>query len=133
MIQDNSTLANILKTFFESRSFTVDCVSNAADAMSKILRKDYDVLLCEMVTRQFRGDMFFFAVERTKPHLCGRFVFLVAQKARAESMELLRIKGSVLVKRPFRVSKLLELITEMLKGNSSKIGPEEVGSRQTTQ
>ena len=41
---------------------------------------DYSVILCDMVMPNLAGDMFYVAVERVKPHLCRRIVFVTGHQ-----------------------------------------------------
>jgi DNA-binding NarL/FixJ family response regulator len=62
-----------------------------------------------------RGDMFYKAVERTKPRLCKRFVFMTGHQTNKEVNDFIRgIRGLVLWK-PFEMHQLTEAIGLILK------------------
>lgn len=59
--------------------------------------------------------MFYKAVERTKPHLCQRFVFMTGHQADKDVNDFIRsIRGLVLWK-PFEMHQLTEAIGIILK------------------
>ena len=60
------------------------------------------------------GDMFYLAVERTKPQLCKKFIFMTGFAGDPKWQAFIsRVKGVVLAK-PFEFHLLLESITRVL-------------------
>ena len=56
------------------------------------------------------GDMFYRAVERMRPHLCDRFVFMTGHRGNQRINDFIdSVCGTVLTK-PFRVLDLLEMV-----------------------
>jgi len=76
LLEDDPVSANLLKSFLEERNFRVTHVTGGAEGVQKVMAVDFDVILCDMVMPAFPGDMFYRAVERTRPHLCRRFIFM---------------------------------------------------------
>jgi DNA-binding response OmpR family regulator len=110
MLEDDSPCAEMLRGFLESHSFQVTCVTNGADGVRQILDRDFDILLCDLFMPHLPGDMFYMAVERTKPRLCSRFVFMTGYGANAKYEAFIRkVKAPVLLK-PFAMSDLLAVI-----------------------
>jgi hypothetical protein len=61
--------------------------------------------------------MFYLAVERTKPHLCKRFIFMTGHRGDPKIDEFIRrVKGLMLWK-PFEMYMLTEAIQTVLKKN----------------
>src|SRR5215470_2514179 len=81
MLEDDLALAEMIRVFLDSNYYRVTLVTNGADGLRKILDNDFDIILCDMVMPNLPGDMFYLAVERTKKHLCGRFVFTTGHLA----------------------------------------------------
>jgi hypothetical protein len=64
------------------------------------------------------GNMFYMAVERTKPALAKRFVFITGHESDPKiSAFLKQVRGLSLFK-PFQMHQLLETIQVVLKRNS---------------
>jgi hypothetical protein len=54
--------------------------------------------------------MFYRAVERMRPHLCDRFIFMTGYRGNSKVNEFIdQVRGTVLNK-PFQVDDLMELI-----------------------
>ena len=69
LLEDDKDLAPMLECFLETNSFQVTTVSNGVQGLRKIMESDFDVILCDLVMPNLPGDMFYLAVERTKPRL----------------------------------------------------------------
>src|SRR5688500_5619919 len=80
LLDDDADLIWTLKEVFESHNYQVTAVQNGVDGVKQVMAHDFDVILCDMLMPNLPGDMFYLAVERTKPHLCKRFVFISGHK-----------------------------------------------------
>jgi DNA-binding response OmpR family regulator len=115
LLEDDLELARTLKDLLESADFVVDVVPNGAEGLKQILIRDYDAIVCDMVMPNFPGDMFYLAVQRTKPHLCRRFVFSTGHRADPRIDGFIRqVKGLVLWK-PFQPHELFDAIQTVLR------------------
>jgi DNA-binding response OmpR family regulator len=120
MLEDDIEFADLIKAFLESHSFQVTCVSNGVEGLRQTMSSDFDVILCDMVMPNLPGDMFYLAVERTKPHLARRFIFMTGYKAIPKVDEFIRkVQGLVLWK-PFQMQELLDLIQAIRRRNQEQ-------------
>lgn len=118
MLEDDLALAEMIRVFLDSNYYRVTHVTNGADGLRKILDHDFDILLCDMVMPNLPGDMFYLAVERTKKHLCSRFVFMTGHQANPKYDEFIRkVKGPMLWK-PFLMADLLSMLERTMEKNS---------------
>ncbi len=115
IVDDDEDLTGILRDFLENDGFRVAVVHSGVDGVKQIMADTFDLVLCDMVMPAMRGDMFYKAVERTKPHLCQRFVFMTGHQADKDVNDFIRsIRGLVLWK-PFEMHQLTEAIGIILK------------------
>ena len=99
----------------ESNAFEVTVVQTGVDGIKKVMAGDFDVILCDMMMPKMPGDMFYLAVERARPHLCKRFVFMTGYKGDPKIDAFIRqVKGLMLWK-PFEMHLLLDAINVILK------------------
>src|SRR5213082_1332376 len=97
LLEDDSVSANLLRSFLEERDFRVTHVTSGAEGVQKVMAADFDVILCDMVMPAFPGDMFYRAVERTRPHLCRRFIFMTGHAGNARIDAFIRsVRGFML-------------------------------------
>jgi DNA-binding NarL/FixJ family response regulator len=88
------------------------------------MASDFDIILCDMVMPSLPGEQFYLAVERTKPHLCKRFIFMTDHQADPKTEAFIRPVRGLMLWKPFRLADLLTAIAIAWK----KV-PEASGSR----
>ena len=99
----------------ESRNFIVTKVGNGADGLREIIALDFDVIICDMLMPKLPGDMFYLAVERTKPEMCDRFIFITGYADNPKVSQFLsKTKSQVLIK-PVNIDDLLQAVGIVLR------------------
>ncbi|HEX4084743.1 MAG TPA: response regulator [Chthoniobacteraceae bacterium] len=120
LLDDDIDLADTLKQLLETHNFVVTTVENGVDGVREIMRFDFDLIMCDMMMPKMPGDMFYFAVERTKPHLCPRFVFITGYPDKPEVVNFLSgLKDAVVLHKPVSNDELIRTISFVLKRNGS--------------
>ena len=119
VIEDEKDLVEVLTAVFEANQFRVTAVSNGVEGLKKIMGEEFDIILCDMMMPNLPGDMFYTAVERTKPHLCKRFIFMTGHKGDKKIDDFIRKVKGVLIWKPFQTHELLEMIKVVLKKNAA--------------
>src|SRR5262249_19450829 len=76
LVDDDLALATTLKQPLESHNFIVTTSENGADALREVMAVDHDVIICDMLMPKMAGDMFYLAVQKVKPHMARRFLFV---------------------------------------------------------
>lgn len=110
LLEDDEQFQEIMKEFLESNFFDVVAVRNGVEGVQEILKTDFDVIVCDMMMPTLPGDMFYLAVERMRPHLCKRFVFITGYRGNPKITEFIKkVNGTILIK-PFHVDDLLETV-----------------------
>ncbi|MGB8356723.1 MAG: response regulator [Chthoniobacteraceae bacterium] len=110
LLEDDEDFRNIIKEFLESRFYEVKTVRNGVEGVREIMASDFEVILCDMMMPTLPGDMFYLAVERMRPHLCTRFIFMTGYKGDGKIADFIKkVNGTILTK-PFLVDDLLEMI-----------------------
>ncbi len=110
LLEDHEAFAAVVQDFLECHRMEVDRGVSGVEGLKYVMASDYDFIVCDMVMPEFPGEMFYRAVERIKPHLCQRFIFVTGHKGDEKIREfILNVKGLVLWK-PFALNCLLEAI-----------------------
>lgn len=111
LLEDDELVCKFIRTALEARSFDVTTVTNGADGVREVQSSDFDAIICDMMMPKLPGDMFYLAVERMKPHLCPRFIFITGYKDDAKITDFIkRVNGALLIK-PFKMDELVEMIS----------------------
>ena len=115
LVEDDAELAAMLKEFLEDHSYRVNTVANGVDALKSVMERVYDLILCDVMMPKMAGDAFYYAVQRVKPALCERFIFITAHGDTQRMQEFFnRVSGMVLMK-PFHLEDLLQTILLLLR------------------
>lgn len=110
LLEDDVGFAALLKEGLEHEGHLVTIVQNGAEGLKKIMSDDFQVIVCDMVMPNFPGDMFYLAVERARPHLCKRFIFISGHQGDRNIDQFIRgIRGLMLWK-PFEIHVLFDAI-----------------------
>jgi len=128
VVEDDPDQTILLKDYLEGYFYRVTAVSNGVDALKAILERDFDVILCDMVMPRMPGDRFYYAVQRVKPHLCDRFVFITAHRENPRIQEFLSRVSHMVLMKPFHLDDLLEMILLLfreLESPQNKLTPAE--------
>ena len=117
LVEDDTEFAGHLSLFLETSNFIVTQAKDGVDGLKKVMAADFDIILCDMLMPNLPGNMFYMAVERTKPALAKRFVFITGHQSDPKIAAFLKqVRGLCLFK-PFHMHQLLETIQVVLKKN----------------
>ncbi len=109
LLEDDPGFQEISMAFLEKNSFEVVPVVSGVEGVHQVLAGDFAVILCDMMMPRVPGDTFYRAVERMRPHLCNRFIFMTGYSDNLRINSFFdSVKGIVLHK-PFPMEELLEL------------------------
>jgi DNA-binding response OmpR family regulator len=118
ILEDDPALSEMLRLFLEAHSFKVTCVANGVEGLRQVMSTDFDIIACDLVMPNLPGDMFYLAVERTKKHLCKRFVFMTGHKTEPKWHAFLSKVGGPVLEKPFAMSDLLSVMQTVLTENA---------------
>ena len=114
ILEDDPAFADMVKRTLEEQDYRVKVVPTGAEGVQQILAADFDAILCDMVMPNFPGDMFYMAVQRTRPHLCRRFIFMTGHQDNPKITQFIEQSGCPALWKPFQMRQLftaLETIT----------------------
>ena len=110
LLEDDPQFKDIMNEFLNSHGFRVVSVQNGVEGVHEVLAKDFEIILCDMMMPTLPGDMFFRAVERMRPHLCSRFIFMTGHRGNGKITDFIRTVNGTILSKPFHVDDLLEMI-----------------------
>jgi DNA-binding response OmpR family regulator len=115
LLEDDEQLAATLRSFLESNSCRVTHVESGVEGLRRIMDADFDLVLCDMVMPTFPGDKFYLAVNRVKPALCRRFLFMTGHRAEPKYEAFIGETGGVMLWKPFGTDELRDAIQTVLR------------------
>jgi CheY-like chemotaxis protein len=120
LLDDDVELADTLKALLESRNFVVTTVGNGVEGLREVMDLDFDVIICDMVMPSLAGDMFYLAVQKTKPHLADRFVFITGHSDNPRVDAFLKKTDCFVLIKPVLTEELVPMISQVLQRTSTK-------------
>jgi len=115
LLDDDPDVVSVLKDTLESRHFIVSTAINGVEGLRQIMAQDFDIILCDLMMPSIPGDMFYIAVQRTKPHLIDRFIFITGCSENPKVAKFLHsVKHPVLLK-PVMSDEVTRVIDHVLK------------------
>ena len=115
LLDDDEQLAEALKALLEAHNFVVTLARNGVEGVREIIAMDFDVILCDMMMPQMPGDMFYLAVQRTKPHLCNRFIFITGHSGNEKIEEFIKKVNGLVLFKPVQIEELVRMISLAMK------------------
>ena len=118
ILDDDENLTALLREFLETMDYQIAVVTSGVDGVKRIMNESFDVIVCDMMMPHMPGDMFYKAVERTKPHLAKRFVFMTGHKGDPKIDAFIRSVKGLMLWKPFEMHQLTDAIKLVLKKTS---------------
>lgn len=120
LVDDDSSFNEIIRDFLAESGFSVVAVQSGGAGIREVLGGDFALVLCDVMMPALPGDMFYRAVERIRPELCDRFVFMTGHRGDEKTNDFIRsVNGKVLIK-PFSMGDLMDTISCVR--SSSRLG-----------
>ena len=115
LVEDETMYAELLKEYLETFDYCVSVAEDGVQGLKKVMEKNFDLVICDLLMPNLPGDMFYIAVQKVKPHLCQRFIFMTGHKGDKKIDEFIRKVRGVMLWKPFHPHELLETIRYVLK------------------
>jgi CheY-like chemotaxis protein len=111
ILDDGLSLSRETQALSEVPDFLVTEARSAVEAVREVMSTDFDVIVCNMEMPQMPVEMFYRAIQRVKPQLCRRLIF-IAPSALSAAMErfIQEVEGLVVFK-PVEISDLSRMVT----------------------
>lgn len=113
ILDDDKWFSDLISELLESQNFKVKAVESGVDGLKEIMETDYDFILCDMMMPKLSGDMFYLAVQRARPNLCKRFIFMTGHKDNPKIAEFIKNVNGFVLWKPFDLYQLLEAIKKI--------------------
>jgi CheY-like chemotaxis protein len=115
LLDDDLELADTLKALIETRNYVVTLAHNGVEGLREVMQMDFDVILCDMMMPTMPGEMFYLAVQKVKPHLCKRFLFVTGHGDSPRVNDFLQRTDGLALFKPVPVDELLQMISLVIQ------------------
>ena len=110
LLEDDASFRELITEFLTERGYTVVAVHNGTEGVREVLAGDFALILCDLMMPSVPGDTFYRTVERVRPHLASRFVFMTGHCNDERTNAFIQSVGGYLIQKPFPLADLLDLI-----------------------
>ena len=113
LLEDRGDYRNILREYLLSCSYQVTSVPSGVEGLREIMKRRFDLIICDMMMPKMGGEMFYWAVTRVRPAARESFIFFTGHRNNpAIEFFFKRVKARVLFK-PFKLATLDAAIQEI--------------------
>ncbi len=119
VVDDEQDVLDSYRSVFESIDCRVSAFTNGVEALKLIMETDIHAIFCDLMMPTMAGDMFYKAVQRIKPDLCSRFIFITGFEGNPRFEEFLKKEHPVVLYKPVSVGKLIASLNTALQKPTS--------------
>lgn len=113
IVDDDVDLCSMYKELLETQGYSVTTAPNGVEALRQIMKDEIDAIICDLMMPHMAGDMFFLAVERVKPHLCKRFIFVTAYEGNPKFEAFFRKNNAIVLYKPVTLGRLMGTLSQL--------------------
>ncbi|MFB3901834.1 MAG: sigma-54-dependent transcriptional regulator [Acidobacteriota bacterium] len=117
LLDDDETLMQLLKSFFEQRGWVADCAKTAQEGFQKVAQHAYDLILCDYMLPDSDGLSIFPEVRRRSP--LTKLAVITGINDMAVAASVLRMGAADLIPKPFTLAELDERLRALMTGRSA--------------
>ena len=114
IVDDDLEVTGLYEKLLEAYQYDVLTASDGTLALKEVLQYDVDAVLCDLRMPELEGDLFYRAVERAKPNLCRRFIFVTGAADDPKYEPFLRTVKAPILHKPLQPAKLLAELEKLL-------------------
>ncbi len=115
LVEDDEMIRLFLARLLLSHGLAVETVTDGAAACSKILKENFDLILCDYLLPYMNGQKVYEKISKEKPQDAEKFIFVSGCSADKDFDDFLKEKNLTRVTKPFVPETLLKAISEKLR------------------
>jgi CheY-like chemotaxis protein len=114
VVDDEPLVAGLMADLLAMEGHEVDMAKNGREALEKIAARSYDVILSDLRMPELDGVGLYRELERGRPTLLGRLVFVSGTTDPLEYASFLEASHAPVLGKPFRIEDLQRLVQRAL-------------------
>lgn len=115
IVDDDARLAQFLKKLLELHGYEAEVATDGVVALKHVLHQHTDVVLCDLQMPLLEGDLFYATVERVKPALARRFVFITGMADDPHFHAFVTSVDAPVLQKPVPMEKLVAVVEDVVQ------------------
>jgi DNA-binding NtrC family response regulator len=115
IVDDDARLADFFKKLLELHGYEAEVATDGTLALKHVLHHHTDVILCDLQMSLLEGDLFYATVERVKPALARRFVFITGMADDPHFHNFVTTVDAPVLQKPVPMEKLVAVVEDVLQ------------------
>ena len=112
VVEDEATIAEIIKTTLDGVGLDADTAENALTAIDKLQHKDYDLIISDMRMPNMDGRGLFRVVQNIKPELLNRIIFITGDLVNPDTRKFFDEYKCKYLAKPFTPTDIKKLVSD---------------------
>ena len=115
LLDDRNDFRNILREYLLSCSYQVTSAQSGIEGLRAIMKRPFDIIICDMMMPKMGGEMFYWAVIRARPATRHRFIFFTGHKNNPQIDFFFRRIDARVIFKPFKLAALDSAISDVIR------------------
>jgi len=114
LVDDDPSVTQLITDMLSLDGYHVDTAPNGIAALGKIERRRYDLILTDLHMPELDGAGLYRELAKRQTHPRQKIIFLTGTAGTSEAHRLVQETGLPMLRKPFNVVELLELVRKVL-------------------
>src|SRR6202040_2711475 len=115
VVEDEATVAQLIVDVLQEEGHEAEAATDSQDGLTRIARKRYDLVVCELRMPRLDGPAFYDALVRAGSPIQDRIVFITGDTLAPRSLEFLESPRFPYLAKPFLVEELKLVVNRMFE------------------
>lgn len=125
LIDDDEDILTVLSKAMESQGFEVESLSSARQALVRLARADFDLILSDIRMPGFDGKQLFEFLNQQLPDYLSRVIFLTGDTGSSETLAFLERTRAPYLTKPIALPQLLDLVRRTMAQEKQHLREQE--------
>ncbi len=126
LVDDEQLITSALAHILRAAGYWADVAQNGREALEKVDRNDYDLIICDIKMPVMDGESFYRELRAVRPMLTQRVVFCTGDADCPAARRLLNDSGAPVIRKPFCLRNVLDMVS--LELARDKVAPQAVAA-----
>jgi CheY-like chemotaxis protein len=117
VVDDEPGVTAVLMEVFSEDGYTVDAAANGQEALKKLRKLAFDVIVCDIRMPKMDGISLYRVIAQQAPSLLSRWIFLTGDILNPGTHDFLQQVATPVLEKPFEIRKVREAVRRILQAS----------------